>query len=161
MEKNCWVPIALQCVATVYGSLWGSKWPTFKTPIFEDQKLLISKKNPSRDLLIYTSLAELLASNPLVLKREKNPQEQPTFISRISQATVSRLKKLFVTGKKWSCFYFFHLFQVDTTLGGFICTSPSWLSVTSSSSQCGWTRMASQMIECYQFRCHFAEPQKR
>ena len=38
---------------------------------------------------------------------------------------------------------------------------PSWLSVTSSSSQCCWTRMASQMIECYQFRCHFAEPQKR
>ena len=41
--------------------------------------------------------------------------------------------------------------------GGFICTSPSWLSVTSSSSQCCWTRM----IECYQFRWHFAEPQKR
>ena len=43
---------------------------------------------------------------------------------------------------------------------GLICTSPSWLSVTSSSSQCCWTRMASQMIECYQFRCHFAESQK-
>ena len=27
--------------------------------------------------------------------------------------------------------------------------------------QCCWTRMASQMIECYQFRCHFTEPQKR
>ena len=46
-------------------------------------------------------------------------------------------------------------------LGGFICISPSWHSVTSSSSQCCWTRMASQIIECYQFRCHFAEPQKR
>ena len=46
------------------------------------------------------------------------------------------------------------------TWGGFICTSPSWLSVTSSSSQCCWTRMASQMIECYQFRCHFAESQE-
>ena len=48
-----------------------------------------------------------------------------------------------------------------TTLGGFICTSPSWLSVTSSSSQCCWARMASQIIEFYLFRCHFAEPQKR
>ena len=44
-----------------------------------------------------------------------------------------------------------------TTLGGFICISPSWLSVTSSSCQCCWTRMTSQMIECYQFRCHFVE----
>ena len=50
---------------------------------------------------------------------------------------------------------------VTWTLEGFICTSPSWLSVTSSSSQCCWTRMASQMIEFHQFRCHFAEPQKR
>ena len=48
-----------------------------------------------------------------------------------------------------------------TFLMNFICTSPSWLSVTSSSSQCCWNRKASQMIECYQFRCHFAEPQKR
>ena len=47
------------------------------------------------------------------------------------------------------------------TKGVFICTSPSWLSVTNSSSQCCWTRMASQMIECYQLRCHYAEPQKR
>ena len=46
-------------------------------------------------------------------------------------------------------------------LGGFICTSLSWLSVTSCSSHCCWTRVASQMIECYWFRCHFAEPQKR
>ena len=45
-------------------------------------------------------------------------------------------------------------------IGGFTCTSPSWFSVTSYSSQCCWTRMASQMIECYQFRCHFTEPQK-
>ena len=44
-----------------------------------------------------------------------------------------------------------------TILRGFICTSLSWLSVTSSCSQCCWTRMASQMIECYQFRCHFVE----
>ena len=49
----------------------------------------------------------------------------------------------------------------SSSMGGFICTSPSWLSGTSSSSQCCWTRMASQMIEFYQFRCHFAEPQKR
>ena len=49
----------------------------------------------------------------------------------------------------------------NSTLGGFICTSPSWLSVTSSSSQCCWIRITSQMIECYQFRCHFAEPKKR
>ena len=46
------------------------------------------------------------------------------------------------------------------TVRGFIFTSPSWLSVTSFSSQCCWTRMASQMIECYQFRCHFAESQE-
>ena len=46
---------------------------------------------------------------------------------------------------------------VSPYLGGFICTSPSWFSVTRSSCQFCWTRMASQMIECY----HFAEPQKR
>ena len=34
-------------------------------------------------------------------------------------------------------------------VGGFICTSPSGLSVTSSSSQCFPTRMASQMTECH------------
>ena len=51
--------------------------------------------------------------------------------------------------------------QLTTYMGGFICTPLSWLSVTRSSSQCSWTRMASQMIECYQLRCHFAEPQKR
>ena len=43
-------------------------------------------------------------------------------------------------------------------MGGFICTSPSWLSVTSSSSKCCWFRMACQRIECYQFRCHFTGP---
>ena len=48
----------------------------------------------------------------------------------------------------------------NSPLGSFICTFPSWLSVTSSSSQCCWTRMASQMIECYQFKYHFAEFQK-
>ena len=47
------------------------------------------------------------------------------------------------------------------TMGGFICTSSSWLSVISSSLQCCWARTASQMIESYQFRCHFAEPKKR
>ena len=52
-------------------------------------------------------------------------------------------------------------FEEVFSLGGFICTSLSWLSLTSSSSRCCWTRMASQMIECYQFRCHFAEPQNR
>ena len=57
-------------------------------------------------------------------------------------------------------FWVLEIFQSNSNLGGFICTSLSWLSVTSSSSQCGWTRMASQMIECYQFRCHFAESQK-
>ena len=45
-------------------------------------------------------------------------------------------------------------------LNYFYFTSSSWLSITSSSSQCCWTRMASQVIECYQFRCHFTEPQK-
>ena len=45
-------------------------------------------------------------------------------------------------------------------MGGFICTSPSWLSITSSSCQYCWTRMASQMIECYQFRCHLAESKR-
>ena len=37
----------------------------------------------------------------------------------------------------------------------------SWFSLTSSSFQCYWTRMAAQMTECYQFRCNFAVPQKR
>ena len=46
------------------------------------------------------------------------------------------------------------------TRGGFIYTSRSWLSVTSSSFQCCWTRMVCQTIERYQLRCHFAEPQK-
>ena len=50
--------------------------------------------------------------------------------------------------------------ELAQTEEGFICTSPSWLSVTSSSSQCCWTRMTSQTIECYQFWCHFAESQK-
>jgi hypothetical protein len=49
---------------------------------------------------------------------------------------------------------------MNWTLEGFICTSPSWLSVTSSSFQCCWTRMVYQLIECYQFRCHFTESQK-
>ena len=52
-------------------------------------------------------------------------------------------------------------FLWQISMGGFICTSPSWLSVTSSSSQCFWIRMAFQMIECYFFRCHFSKPQKR
>ena len=55
--------------------------------------------------------------------------------------------------------------------GGFICTFSLLISLSftfqsskfnySSSSQCCWTRMAVQMIECCQFRCQFAIPQKR
>ena len=45
--------------------------------------------------------------------------------------------------------------------GVFISTSLSWLLVPGSSSQCCRTRMASQMIECYQFGCHFDEPKMR
>ena len=51
--------------------------------------------------------------------------------------------------------------QTSCVSGGFICNSSSWLSVASSSSQCCWTIMAFQMIECYQFRCLFDKPQKR
>ena len=56
----------------------------------------------------------------------------------------------------WSCKLLVLHFQVFEDI---ICTSLSRLSVTSYSSQCCWTRMASQMIECFQFRCYFAEPQ--
>ena len=40
-------------------------------------------------------------------------------------------------------------------------SSVCWLSLTSSSFQCCWTRMSSQMIEYYQFKCHITALQKR
>ena len=49
----------------------------------------------------------------------------------------------------WPCFWKFSSKKylkkilILVTNGGFICTSPSWLSVTSSIFQCSWTRILS------------------
>ena len=90
------------------------------------------------------------------------PLKLHTFVEKPKIAPVWFSSKVVIRIKNVLCCIFELLAEFFfATTRRFICTSPRWLWSTSSSSQCRWTRMPAQMIECYQFNCHFAVPQKR